>query len=351
MSAAENTAQQPQQPAIDIPVIDIRAATPTAILKDPRAKTGRAIKEHARMTLGIFRFLHPLVMRIADFFSRRWLKKSNNPYLKEIEETAKAIGKPGIVALNLSYEIGCTTFAANHPNGPKLARVMDWQLPGLGETVVVAHQQGKAGEFYNITWPGLSGMFNGVAKDRFAAAINQAPERRHKGGIILGRIKNMLLLGRQKGLPPAHLLRKTFETAANYQEAKKMLSTEPVAAPVMFTLAGTKAGEGCVIERTENKAVIREMQNGKACVANHFETSLNGEGYGWMPRGEPPTSQPRMDAANAALPANLDESFTWFKEPIANPNTRLVFVGDAAAGTLSVMGTDGAKPATKILKI
>ena len=339
-------------PAITIPYVDIRQGSPVDLMKDHKDKT-IALVETSRNAFGLVgRLLSYIALPVGDFLSRRWLKKSDNPYRAEIEAYAKATGVKGVVAFNLSYEWGCTTGAFNKPGAEAstgLVRVLDWPFPALGENIVVAHQHGPAGDFHNVTWPGVSGIYNAVAAGRFSAALNQAPMRRHKFGMVLDWLRNRHLVNKERGLPPAHLLRKTFETAANYEEAKKMLSTEPVSIPVIYTLAGTKEGEGCVIERLENKAVVREMQNGKVFAANHFETELKDIGRGWTPRGD--CSQNRAACATASSDALLSDDFSWFKDPVGNKDSRLIMIGDAAKGSLRVMGTLGIKPVTKVFRL
>jgi hypothetical protein len=227
---------------------------------------------------------------------------------------------------------------------------MDWIVPDMGKNIVVAHQSGKAGDYYNVTWPGVTGVLNGVAKGRFAAAINQAPMRRHLfGNIISDWVINHVKMFKSKGLPPPHLLRKAFETAASYDEAKKMLTTEPVAMPVMFTLSGTKPGEGCVIERLEDRAIVREMKDDRAFVTNHFQTNLNGVGNGWMPRGF--DNHARAEAAEHLPAQDVDNGFAWFKAPIANKFSVLAMVADAKTGEFRLHGTDAEKIVTKELHI
>src|SRR5262249_42763485 len=153
------------------------------------------------------------------------------------------VGKSGVIALNMCYEWGCTSGAFQVDDGaPWLARILDWPFPALGENTVVAHQKGPGGEFYNVTWPGVSGMFNGIAPGRVAAALNQAPMRRHRTGIFIDWARNRFFFNKQTALPPSHLLRHVFETAKDYAEAKKMLSETPLSIPVLYVLTGVKQG-------------------------------------------------------------------------------------------------------------
>ena len=51
--------------------------------------------------------------------------------------------------------------------------------------------------------------------------------RRHKLDIVTDWARNRAKVHKQRALPPAHLLRKAFEEAKNYEEAKHLLATRP----------------------------------------------------------------------------------------------------------------------------
>lgn len=335
---------------VTIPYIDVRESGPLAIVESHKDMTASLIQA-SRGAWGIAsKIASGLALPIGDKLSMRWLKKTDNPYREEIAKTAEIVGGKGVVALNMSYEWGCTSGAFQAEAGaPTMARILDWPFPALGEHTIVAHQKGPAGEFHNVTWPGVSGVFNAVAHGRFAAALNQAPMRRHWTGIFLDWARNRHYFNKQDALPPSHLLRHVFETAKDYEEAKKMLSTTPVSIPVIYILSGTKEGEGCVIERTEDKAAIREMKDGRVAAANHFETHLNGLGHGWMPRAM--CSHTRAVAAAATPLQDFNKGFEWFRDPIANKVSRLAMVANAATGEFKVIGTAGATPVTKVFSM
>ena len=227
-----------------------------------------------------------------------------------------------------------------------LRRVLDWGFPQLGETMVMLRSMGAAGEFHGITWPGLSGLFQGVAKGRFAIAINQAPMRRHGAGFLGDWLKNRLETKRSRALPPAHLLRQVFETAPDYAAAKEMLRSMEIAVPAILVLAGPD--DGCIIERTEKGHGVREMAGRPLCTTNHFLTALDRDGLGWRPR--PIDSAGRLACASGLCETHFHEDSGWFVPPIANPNSRLAFEA-TAAGRLILMGTAGAKPVTQTLRL
>jgi len=58
----------------------------------------------------------PLIA-IGDRLSRRWLLRSGNRYLAEIDAIGHRLGQPGACFLNVSYEWGCTSRSGASPNG------------------------------------------------------------------------------------------------------------------------------------------------------------------------------------------------------------------------------------------
>jgi hypothetical protein len=334
------------QPLVKIPYTDIRGYTPFELLYLHR-RGARTLVEGAKRTFGeASRLTSALAMPWADRASRRWLEKSGNPYLHEIAASAESLGLPGVYTLNVCFEWGCTSGVWHSEGSPLLRRVLDWPFPSLGENIVVAHQKGPAGDFFNVTWPGYSGVLQATAPGRFAAAINQAPMRRRGAGLAGDWALGRMAVGRNFALPPSHLLRQTFETAPDFAAAKQMLCATPIAVPAIFVLCGMHSSEGCVIERTEGAFAVREMADGHVCATNHFESKLNEAGHGW--RARPIDSHGRMICART-LGASPDLS--WFAPPIANVNSRLALTANAANGSLLVMGTAGATQVTEIFRL
>ena len=199
-----------------IPLIDIRINGPKQLV-DQYPERAKELIDASRKTLGLFsELVSRAVLPSGDRISRDWLVKTKNPYLDEIEYYANHLDVLGIYALNICFEWGCTSAVYAKEEGPTLTRVLDWMFPKLGENIIVAHQNGSAGDFYNVTWPGVSGMFHGMAPGRFSASLNQAPMQRHRLTYIGDWIKNRKKVFKQTSLPPAHLLRKVFETAQSY---------------------------------------------------------------------------------------------------------------------------------------
>ncbi len=290
-----------------------------------------------------------LILPCADFVSKKWLEKSNNPYLDEINEYSNIIKSPGVYALNLCYEWGCSSAVFNNVNGSNLLRILDWPFSGLGINIKVLEQNCKYGKFYNITWPGLSGMYQGLAPGRFAISINQAPMRLHGLGLILSWLKNRIMHWRQNTLPPSHLVRYVFENAETFESAKKMLAETPISMPVFFIISGVEENEGCVIERLENDVVIRKIdKTGQVSVSNHFQTNLDAKAIGWKSRAL--DSNARASAVQKIDYTKISyEDFKFLNYPLVNPLTRLTMLANAATGELIVQGWEEDGAATMVL--
>jgi hypothetical protein len=325
---------------IAIPYVDIRGRTPLDLLKAYQPSAHALVVAATNTFGGLSRAASVAALPLGDRISRTWLERGNNPYLGEIRAMAELLGRSGVWLLNVCFEWGCTGGVWQGEDGAVMRRVLDWPFPGLGEYIVVSHQSGEAGDFLNVTWPGMSGIYQANAPGRFACAINQAPMRSHGFGIAGDWLAQRVATAKTAALPPAHLLRQVFETAPDYETAKRMLSETPLAVPAIFILAGLD--QGCVIERTENDCVVREMENGRVCVANHFV----GREQGWRAR---PIDSPGRLACALALD-EAAEDFAWFAPPIANVNSRLAMSATPRNGALAVMGTEGVRPVTDVFR-
>ena len=306
----------------------------------------------SRKTFGLFSDLASrLLLPSADRLARKWLINSHNPYLDEIKKCSQILGVPGVYALNLSYEWGCSTGVFQNKQSTDMLRVLDWPFPGLGKGLFVLHQSAHAGEFYNVSWPCVSGVFQAMAPGRFSAAINQAPMRRHNLSLPGDWLVNRKIMFKQFALPPAHLLRQVFETATNYEQAKSMLIETHICMPVMYILSGVKPGQACIIERLENKGMVRELSdNPQVSVTNHFQTNLASIGKGWRSRAV--DSQARAEQIADIVPTERSlESFTDIAYPVINPLTRLCMLANAKNSMLIVQGWERDGPKTQVFSL
>ncbi len=99
---------------------------------------------------------------------------------------------------------------------------------------------------------------------------------------------------------PAHLLRSVFERAANFAEARELLTREPISTPAIFSLAGLKPTETVVIERTETDARVHVGPN---VAANHWEAP------GWRGRSRGQQSAERASMMHRIIPELVPDFF------------------------------------------
>lgn len=283
------------------------------------------------------------LLRLGDAISRRWLAKSGNPYLSEIDVIARHIGRPGAYYLNVSYEWGCTVAVGPGPEGRtvRLVRVLDWPDQGLGRYVIAARIENQVGPWITLTWPGYTGVLQALAPGRFAAALNQAPMEKPTGLLLLDWLVNRCHVWKRKHLTPAHLLRHVFETAKTYGHARRMLIETPLALPTIYSLAGVSPDEACIIERREDDAHVIE---GPACAANDWQAPH------WQGRGRGEENAERAVQMSEHSRA-LYEDFSWLRPPVLNECTRLAMIGDAASGELVAQGFENDGPATCVLRL
>ena len=325
-----------------IPITDVRDGGPLRHAQEC-AMQARALRDDC---LAFFpRAATPFVPTL-DGVARRWLTRSRSPYVPEIAQIAASLGFPGVWFLNGSYIWGCTSLACEEAGSTWLARTLDWPFPGLGRHVEVARMQGPAGEFFSVTWPGYAGTLTAMAPGRFSACLNQAPLRRrthHPWLRLFDFVANALNTWSIRHMPPDQLLRQAFETCGSYAEARRMLETEPVARPVIYTLAGCAPGERCVIERTEEDFVTHENNT---CAANDWVVSrpdweariIAAHLFTSSAEEAAQRSRARRDALAGFGGSVAEAEFGWVKPPVLNPYTRIAAVMCAARGILRVAG-------------
>jgi hypothetical protein len=332
-----------------IPVLDVRDGGP---VRHAHLAVARARALRDTCVAWFPGFARPLVP-LGDRFARRWLERTRSPYFGEVRSIAAALGFPGIWFLNGSYQWSCTALAREQGAVPWLARTLDWPFPGLGRYVDVVRMQGPAGEFFNATWAGYVGVLTACAPGRFGASINQAPMRRRTRHLRLRPFDiaaNAIggLHGAQ-AIPPDQLLRQVFETCRDYAAARRMLEVTPIARPVIYTLAGVRAGECCVIERTGDSATTREHDT---CAANdwlqalpHWEARM-GPARVFTSTYEDAAARSRARRERLAGWSGdfARDSFGWVAPPVLNPFTRMAIEMCPAEGLLRVTGYERVRP-------
>ncbi len=330
-----------------VAVVDVRDGGPVRHARE-RASSARALRDDC---LAWFPAAAGPFLPVMDRLARRWLRRSRSPYVAEIEAIAAALGFPGIWLLNGSYQWGCTALAREEGEVAWLVRTLDWPFPGLGRHAEVARMRGPAGEFFSVTWPGYVGVLTAMAPGRFAIAINQAPLWRRTRAPWLRfydiAANAMNTWRRIRHVPPDQLLRVVFEECATFEDARRRLEATPIARPVIYTLAGCRAGERCVIERTEEGHATRTSPTSAA--NDWLDTVAGWEGrvgadvvMTCSPAEAADASRRRREAlAGWNGPLGRD-GFAWVTPPVLNRFTRLAVEMCAATGILRVAGYERA---------
>ena len=315
----------------EIPVLDCSSDFPIETLKAHEARA------HALLDLAT-KSVPAVALRQLDKVSKAWLEKWSNAHLDEISEVARRLDRPGAYFFSVNYEWGCTCRVAPSPDNAsaRLIRVLDWKTPGLGTNVLAARVSAKAGPYVTLTWPGYTGVLTAVAPQRFAAALNQAPMRKSVGFYYFDWAANRHRVWTMPHPTPAHLLRRVFDEARSFDEARRLLETEPVSTPAIFSLAGLKPNELAVIERTETDA---RVHSGSHVAANHWQA------HDWQGHERGVDSSGRACRMHR-IAAEFDAAFPWLAPPILNAATRIVMVADASTGRLVARGFEAMQAAT-----
>lgn len=320
-----------------IPVLDVGPGYPTATL-EAQLPLAQTLLDTA--TRGV-----PVrALKLLDNVSRRWLVRHANPHLPEIDAIARLLNRHGAYFLSVNYEWGCTCRVAPSPDGEsaRLVRVLDWRTPGLGRNIMAARVSGRAGPFTTMTWPGYTGVLQAMAPGRFASALNQAPMRKAGGGWLpLDWAVNKHRVWRAPHATPAHVLRHVFETAPNFAVARQMLIETPLSSPAIFSLAGIRSADTCVIERWEEAAHVHD---GASVAANNWQAP------GWHGRSRGNDSAGRA-CRMASVATAFDPELPWLEPPILNDRTRLVMIADARDGRVLAQGYESGVAATAVLDL
>ena len=353
-AAKPNEAESGQANPADLPAIPVHEVG----ARWPEALFEREIERAKSLLAAGSGHFPAFAVKLADRLSRSWLERSGNPYLPEIDAMNARLAAPGVYFLNVNYEWGCTSGVTAAPDGGNLLRrVLDWPLDRLGADIVAARCDSPAGQWINLTWPGFTGSIQGMAPGRFAAAIHQAPMPRRTPVMPLDWMVNRRRVWNRKAIPPAHLLREAFETCPDYTSAKQLLTETELALPSIFLLSGIEAGEGCVIERSETEAFLRESP---ASAGNHWQSrQARASARGVQSEARSTAMLAWQDRETAST--GTDSVFDWLKPPILNDTTRLVMLANAVKGEIFVQGFEKpagassgspvAEPATAVLHL
>ena len=169
-----------------------------------------------------------------------------------------------LFACNLSYDLvmgggmACSTMALPTPEGPMLARNMDWPPAEMiaQASCLVAEDYGVSAGFI-----GLVGAVTAQSHKGFAISLNAV-----FGGTDLD------------GYPMLLFLRDVLDTAQNFDEALDRVQRERLMSGGIITLIGTANHQRAIVERTTDKAATRTAREEEPLMAtNHYLALCHAE--------------------------------------------------------------------------
>jgi hypothetical protein len=177
--------------------------------------------------------------------------RTRNRFGREFKAAARVIGAdPRDVAVaNLSYDLvvgalGCSTVALPTPDGPVVARNMDWwpEEPLARASYLIRCREGSDWKFTSAGFPGSTGVVTGLSSRGFAVILNAVTS---PDGIC------------KTGYPVLLHLRRVLEDAAGFDDAIAMLTKQRLVTSALFTLVGSKNEQRVVIERAPRRHALR----------------------------------------------------------------------------------------------
>ncbi|VTR95610.1 Peptidase C45 acyl-coenzyme A:6-aminopenicillanic acid acyl-transferase OS=Deinococcus maricopensis (strain DSM 21211 / LMG 22137 / NRRL B-23946 / LB-34) GN=Deima_2897 PE=4 SV=1: AAT [Gemmata massiliana] len=211
-------------------------------------------KELLTATCGLFKRLGPVAHVVPHVFAKYKV------HAERARTGAAVIGVEPVdlLAANLCYDLlmgasamGCSTLALAGPDGPVLARNMDW-FPAekvAKASCLVTEEYGV-----NAGFLGMLGAVTGLSRHGFCVCLNAA-----FGG------------SDPDGYPMLLFLRHVLDTATNYRTALEMVTTERLMSGGIVTVVGTRNEERAIVERAPRRATVREARGSEPLLAtNHF---------------------------------------------------------------------------------
>jgi hypothetical protein len=172
-----------------------------------------------------------------------------------------------LMVANISYDLalmhlGCSTAALASPEGPIVARNMDWWPEDklAAASCLLRYVKGDRPQFAVAGWPGSVGVVTGLSARRFAVVLNAvlSPEP-----------------VRKTGYPVLLFLRKVLEDAEGFDQAVAMLTRQKLFAGALLTVVGATNHQRVVIERTPTQAVLRRPAGLEPLVTTNHYRSLS----------------------------------------------------------------------------
>ncbi len=167
-----------------------------------------------------------------------------------------------VLLANLFYELalalGCSTVALPSPEGPVLARNMDfWPEDQLARCTRLIELTRRGTRILQLAgWLGGIGVVSGSSPRGFAVVLN-----------AVGSNERPQL----EGNPVLLLLRSVLEDCQDFEQARQRLVETPLATSALLTLVGCENSQRVVIERSPSDAAERwATDDAPLVVTNHY---------------------------------------------------------------------------------
>jgi len=166
-----------------------------------------------------------------------------------------------LMLVNVSYSLvltamGCSTVALATPDGPVLARNLDWTPEDklAATSCTLAMERDGRLQYALAGWPGAMGAVTGLSGRGFAIVLNA----------VLSKEKP-----RKTGYPVLLFLRKVLQDATDFDHAVRMLSRKTLIMSGLFTVVGTTNDQRVCIERTPTRAKLRRPRDDEPLVTTN----------------------------------------------------------------------------------
>jgi hypothetical protein len=177
----------------------------------------------------------------------------------QVDESARDLGvDPLVLTLGqLSYDLtlsqyACSTMALATPDGPVVARNMDWMPANLiaRASCVVPTAHGWSAGFV-----GGVGVVTGLSRRGFAVVLNA----------VVGGGPDL------EGYPVLLFLRHLLDEARDFDDALERATATRLSSPALLTLAGMHNDQRAVVERTPTRAAVRRADGDEPLLTtNHY---------------------------------------------------------------------------------
>lgn len=210
------------------------------------------------------------VPAVGHWFFGRWYRLTGGLYWDEMAAWAAHFGLDAdtVCLLNCLYELshvrlrhftlgllGCTAGVHWNPaHGMVHVRNLDWPLKRIGPASCRFRFRRGRREFVAVGMAGQVGILSGMLPGRYSVTLNWAPPAQRP----------------RFSFGPTFLLRHALETCDTYEEIVTLLRATPLATSVFYVVCGAQEGEGCVIERTPDAAVLRRYESEPLTQTNHY---------------------------------------------------------------------------------